>query len=567
MALTRDLASVVLYVVLYVAFDILIADSGRSGAFSYNVATVVFLTEFGKFLFSGYFWLAEYLAWNNRSVLILRNGLAKIDLKTKDSKKEKKTFIRKVRFKSQAMRRTCLIPCGSDNKIRSKKINTVEGNWPVTGDELVHIRRCVRDPVKGTTVERFPLPKWDSNKSVENLWHRLRTEQMTTASQNESRLELVFKRSINLKQLFVRSLPMLIPAFMYTVWNVINFEALLRVNLAEYSIIYQINLLFTIIFWSAVFQKRYNWLQWVGVLCMVVGCAFTRVGDKTFKFTWSWSLLYVITQAFISAVAGVLNEVVYKCRGEGMQQLTLHVQNTALYGYSSLFTFTYMVTRRIADPNSMKNLLQGFDSDWRPLLIVLMGVVIGLNVSFILKKMSNVVKVFAAAAHAPIEVVFAHFILGTRLTWAIGLAASLIVVALLLFKGSNELMESFPCLKCTFLCRNRCCGSKSKKGKREKKGSAESRLLCCFKTTQYQELLELEDALDAANKDTVHAERRRSNSEAEVDVPSTPLVNPMQKIREYEEKYGLAKSHYWTLDTVDVTVDGSASKDFQTALV
>jgi len=565
MAITRDLASVVLYVVLYVAFDILIADSGRSGAFTYNVATVVFLTEFGKFLFSVYFWLAEYLAWNNRSVLIIRNDVAKVDLVTKDNKKEKKTFIRKVRFKSQALRRSCIVPFGSEYTIRSKRINTVEGNWPVTGDELVQIRRCVSNPVKGTTVERFPLPKWESIKSTENLWHRLRTEQMTTASQNESRLELIFKRSATLKQLFVRSSPMLIPAFMYTVWNIINFEALLRVNLAEYSILYQINLLFTIIFWTGVFQKRFNWLQWLGVLCMVVGCAFTRVGDKTFKFTWSWSLLYVITQAFISAVAGVLNEVVYKCRGEGMQQLTLHVQNTALYGYSSLLTFTFMVARRIADPNSMKNLFQGFDSDWRPLLIVLMGVVIGLNVSFILKKLSNVVKVFAAAIHAPIEVVFAHFILGTRLTWAIGLAASLIVVALLLFKGSNEFMKYLPCLKCEFLCRKRkrYCGSKSKKGV-----SAEGRLMCCFKTTKYQELLELEDALDEANKDTASAKRRRSNSEAEVDVPSTPLVDPMQKIREYEEKYGLPKTHYWALDSVDVTVDGySASKDFQTAVV
>ena len=45
-------------------------------------------------------------------------------------------------------------------------------------------------------------------------WHRLRTEQMTAASKNESRLELVFKRSMTLKQHFVRSLPMLIPAFM-----------------------------------------------------------------------------------------------------------------------------------------------------------------------------------------------------------------------------------------------------------------------------------------------------------------------------------------------------------------
>ena len=28
------------------------------------------------------------------------------------------------------------------------------------------------------------------------------------------------------------------------------------------SILYQINLFFTIILWTIVFQKRYNWLQW-----------------------------------------------------------------------------------------------------------------------------------------------------------------------------------------------------------------------------------------------------------------------------------------------------------------
>ncbi len=50
--------------------------------------------------------------------------------------------------------------------------------------------------------------------------------------------------------------------YRYTAWNILNFEALLRVNLAEYSIFYQINLLFTVVLWTIVFGKRYNILQW-----------------------------------------------------------------------------------------------------------------------------------------------------------------------------------------------------------------------------------------------------------------------------------------------------------------
>lgn len=293
---------------------------------------------------------------------------------------------------------------------------------------------------------------------------------------------------------------------------------------------------------------------------MVVGCALTRVGDKDLKFHWSWSLLYVMSQALISAVAGVINEVVYKCKSEGMEQLTLHVQNTALYGYSALFTFLYMLVRRIADPNSMKNLMQGFDSDWRPLTIVILGMVIGLNVAFILKHMSNVVKVFAAAAHAPIEVIVAHFFLKTRLTWAIAAASGLVIAAILLFRLSPQLVKLVPWLSCS------CCCPKNKKLCGSRKASVANRLLCCCKLPASQELLELEAALDAVRNDGQET-RRRSNSDSD-KLSKTPLIEPLQRIRDYEKNHKLPKSHYWSLDTLDVTIDGwTPNTDFQTVVV
>lgn len=331
----RDGASVVAYIGLYVAFDILIADSGRQGkGFAYNVATVVFLTEFGKFIFSAFFWLAEFLAWNNKSVVVIRNNLAKIDLKTTDNKKEKLTTIRKVRFKEISKRRTCIWPFVSV-KQTDLNCNVVEGNWPCVGDVLVGIRRYSGKP--HSAPEKIQIPGWDTIRAVEDLWHKLRAEGLSKpVSKGENqRIELIFERRVSFPKLVLRSAPMAIPAFMYTVWNIINFEALLRVNLAEYSIFYQMSLLFTVVLWTLVFQKSYNWMQWLGIMFMVIGCSLTRLGEKDFSFHWSWALLYVMAQALISAVAGVLNEVVYKC--EGMEQLTLHVQNAALYGYSAFF--------------------------------------------------------------------------------------------------------------------------------------------------------------------------------------------------------------------------------------
>lgn len=473
-----------------------------------------------------------------------------IDLKTTDSKKDKKTKIRQVRFKAYSKRRTCMWPCGSDKDVRSKNINTIEGNWPCTGDELVEIRRSVRDPINGSVLKKVRIPVSESFQSVETLWQRLRTEQMSAkGTPHERRIELVFERRISCQKLILYSAPMAIPSFLYTVWNILNFEALLRVNLAEYSIVYQINLLFTILLWTIVFQKQYNWMQWLGVFCMVVGCAFTRMGDKDLKFHWSWALLYVMAQAGISAIAGVINEVVYKCKSEGIEQLTLHVQNTALYGYSAVFTFLYMFIRWLSDPGSMKDLLRGFESDWRPIAIVLLGMIIGLNVSFILKKMNNVVKVFAAAAHAPIEVLVAHFILNTRLTWAIGVAAGLIIVAIILFRLSPRIMQLAPWLSL------RCCKSQSKKS-----SNTVNRLLCCCKMPAAQKLLELEAALDAVREDD-GASRRRSDSDSEK--LSKPLLEPLKRIREYEKKHRLPKAHYWSLDTLDVTIDGwEKSPDF-----
>ena len=46
------------------------------------------------------------------------------------------------------------------------------------------------------------------------------------------------------------------------------------------------------------------------IAVLIGGCVLIRMG-KGYVVTWSWTLVYVIAQAFVSAVAGVANEFLY----------------------------------------------------------------------------------------------------------------------------------------------------------------------------------------------------------------------------------------------------------------
>jgi len=92
------------------------------------------------------------------------------------------------------------------------------------------------------------------------------------------------------------------------------------------------------------------------------------------------------------------------------------------------------------------------------------------------------------------------------------------------------------------------------------------RLLCCCKLPASHKLLELEAELDAAVRaEPQPSPRRRSNSET--DLLSKPLLEPLKKIREYEQRHGLPKTHYWSLDSEDATVDGLSKEDFDAVMI
>lgn len=87
-----------------------------------------------------------------------------------------------------------------------------------------------------------------------------------------------------------------------------------------------------VLLWTVLFQRKFSVLQWYASLVsllhntrsfakvqfrcrfsialLIGGCVLIRMG-KGYVVVLSWALVYVVAQAFVSAVAGVVNEYLF----------------------------------------------------------------------------------------------------------------------------------------------------------------------------------------------------------------------------------------------------------------
>lgn len=220
----------------------------------------------------------------------------------------------------------------------------------------------------------------------------------------------------------------MVPAALYTVWNVVNYVSLLHVSLSVYSIIYQSVLFFSAFLWSVTFKRKLTLMQWFALTLLAVGVFVVHI-KIPFKVDIHLSALWVLLQAFISAVASVYNEFLYKRPEE--KHNTIHQQNTYLYIFTTFFSFFYVMGTEGPAIFLPANFFRGFSV--RVVFIVFVSIALGISVSLILKHRNVIVKLYAQAIHSPLEVVAAHIFLHTELTWMIIIASLLIGVSTWLY--------------------------------------------------------------------------------------------------------------------------------------
>eukprot|EP00750_Incisomonas_marina_P009799 INCI16144.2.p1 GENE.INCI16144.2~~INCI16144.2.p1 ORF type:complete len:332 (+),score=34.07 INCI16144.2:244-1239(+) len=310
--------SLVLYVFLYVLYDIVIVISSRNNtSFSFHPIVVIFSAELLKFLVSMVLFALEWCTHRNTAQLVIPSDALTIALgftikKTLSQQPKAVYYEAVVAQKIQQI------------EFERHGIDLVGAQSLLPGDTLVAVQSG--DP---------PRTKISAVKQTDNDF--LDTLIGEHCNPGSGRVTLHFTRHFNCR-IWLKTLGLFGVAILYTVWNILNYEALLRVKLSQYSIIYQINIVFVVLLWTIIFRRKFSLLQWTAIAVLISGCVLIRMG-KGYFITWSWALIYVIAQAFVSAVAGVVNEFLYK-DGE-LSKMSLNLQNAFLYGYSVLCCAVY----------------------------------------------------------------------------------------------------------------------------------------------------------------------------------------------------------------------------------
>eukprot|EP00466_Bigelowiella_natans_P008147 jgi/Bigna1/73894/fgenesh1_pg.26_\ len=191
------------------------------------------------------------------------------------------------------------------------------------------------------------------------------------------------------------------------------------VSLATFSVLYQSVVFFTAIAWIIAFNETISAKQWLALSLLCSGCLCAQITpDLTFDI--NYTVVYVLLQSGLSAVASVVNERLLK------EPVPIYEQNTYLYVFSFLASALWFFGRKpmlILDPASA---FKGFDTYTR------------LLVTLILKYTNVIVKVYAQAFHAPLEVVIAHYTLKTPLGYMTLVSSSVIMMSSIWYYYERE---------------------------------------------------------------------------------------------------------------------------------
>jgi len=199
------------------------------------------------------------------------------------------------------------------------------------------------------------------------------------------------------------------PAICYTAINVITLICLAKVSLAHYAVWYQVGIFFNAFLWWVAFRRPFGWQRTFALVLLAFGCALNSVGPEM-KIAVTPYVGLVVGSSFISAVGCVLNEYFYKQDA----RLDLNLQNAILYSLTSIFCLILIFFHCHHRITSVHHFFEGFHTEcW---ILIGVQVFIGLSVSRILKYASVITKNYVMALHVPIEVVCAHFLIGSQLT-------------------------------------------------------------------------------------------------------------------------------------------------------
>lgn len=192
---------------------------------------------------------------------------------------------------------------------------------------------------------------------------------------------------------------MAIPAFIYSVNNILVYHAIQQNNMGEFGIFRDTIIIWTACLWRCVFRVPLGSTRLVGIAVVFSGLVFNKVFSTFISGAFSWRFMWVVAMTLCNAAGSVANEYALK-RNVG---LDINVQNILLYLFCTLFTAIILWA---TDPHRYSSsLITGFSSStW---FTVGLQSIAGLLISRLLKYADAVMKSIATCLRGPMVVVVA----------------------------------------------------------------------------------------------------------------------------------------------------------------
>lgn len=250
--------------------------------------------------------------------------------------------------------------------------------------------------------------------------------------------------TLSSKKLWRCSVPFLITAGLYTVYNNLTVVCLRRMNASTYQVFLQSKILITGVLFTIFFKRRFSLRQWMSIVILTVGVMVKFIpvssssepsdegsgSPSTSSFVQSFlNLILVLFQASLSSVAGVYTEFALKQQA----QLSIHIQNFFMYFFSLLIGVIIVVFT--LPSGSSFSFFDFFDI--RLIVVACFGVSTGLSASFLLKYINVIVKGFAAAVEVIVTAFVSSAVLGDVLTKADFFAALFVSYAIYLHSSKG----------------------------------------------------------------------------------------------------------------------------------
>lgn len=192
---------------------------------------------------------------------------------------------------------------------------------------------------------------------------------------------------------------MAVPAFIYSVNNILVYHAIQQNSMGEFGIFRDTIIIWTACLWRCVFRVPLGSTRLVGIIVVFSGLVFNKVFSTFFAGAFSWRFMWIVAMTICNAVGSVANEYALKRNGG----LDINVQNIALYGFCTLFTALILL---VTDPHRYSSsLFTGFSSNtW---LTVGLQSIVGLLIARLLKYADAVMKSIGTCLRGPVVVLVA----------------------------------------------------------------------------------------------------------------------------------------------------------------